>query len=153
MTARTAVNRMDRPFLVTDRITFSSVSSRYTMSSSCDRVSRMGQSLRQFKYSAIHSFLQFRTLVQFTIWHNSQSYAQVHTHTHTHDAGICVSVVLLHISAIYMQTYKEYEQEQVYHMKHTHARAHAHTHTHTCITYNRKYFYYFIFFPNIYLYN
>jgi len=28
MTPRTAVSRMDRPFLVTDRITFSSVSSR-----------------------------------------------------------------------------------------------------------------------------
>ena len=41
MTARTAVNRMDRPFFVTDRITVSSVSTRYMMSSSwVDRSSR-----------------------------------------------------------------------------------------------------------------
>jgi len=36
ITPSTAVRRMDRPFLVTDRITFSSVSSRYMMSSSYD---------------------------------------------------------------------------------------------------------------------
>jgi len=36
ITPSTAVRRMDRPFLVTDRITFSSVSSRYMMSNSYD---------------------------------------------------------------------------------------------------------------------